>query len=659
MLIEFETKLKKEETVNRKIVILKTELKNMNMRNKTNKKQLFSKILCCIILSIPLIGNCQTDINEPIYMETFPGGDTVRFYYDESDNKILHGKQVNIDFYVKKECNYKHGVLDGEYIKTWNYDYGVRRKIIGFYKNGVVDSIWSDYRYSEKTNQLELFHWEEWNNEKLLRLYNNKADIHLHPIDNINSSSAQIYNGVVALEYILLEINEDGIVTNAFLRQNGDIEKFNEEMQTLMDTYLETKNDSIFLKTNFRITTVFADSRTIYDYDSYLHKGKENYIGNPIGCPDIKVKILKRIKYTPVEEIIESLNEIKRRYSANDMRNTISSIRENLCFYLGGNTFSSGPFYWHTYCHINPNDIDTIENYIQNLEEKERRKKEVSNLLNTLKNLELERHIIRQYINENTYENIRSTMVKKSYKNITEKDIELLREFIGFVEDIKSTFVDKKVSVTFNNNDKKIKNLAYKNCDDILPIYEKEVNNPVRTFNTISEFYKLVNEYEAAIKKQEDFINYLNKRETIKNKDNSFYQNATNYKHLVKTYEEYKQSFNLSWSNNGDWVNRLNEFECSQNEYIRCCNLLEKINDNDIIIIEASKEFKRIKKAYSEYKKSLNFENIPHVDKNKSLVEFVEFQTKVLNNIKSKGEEINDSLKKVKKLNDKKEVLTK
>jgi hypothetical protein len=130
-------------------------------------------------------------------------------------------------------------------------------------------------------------------------------------------------------------------------------------------------------------------------------------------------------------------------------------------------------------------------------------------------------------------------------------------------------------------------------------------------------------------------------------------------KHLKKVYNEYKKSFDFSWSNNGDWAERLNTFADNQNKYLRCVSLLAEIESNDAKILEASTKLKRIKKAYSEYKETLNFETIPHSDDNKTLEEFVKFQTKVFQNINNKGEFVNDSLKKIKDLNEKKAILTK
>ncbi len=664
------------------------------MRKKTNKRQLFSNLLCCIMLAIPVAGYCQIDLNSidniNIKIET-SGADTIRYYYDEDDNKILHGKQV--DYYdverffgeinsIKiKYTNYKHGILDGDFF--WEYrirnpfdendKLKVEESITGSFTNGKIDGLWEKYSYSEKEKALVLERWERWKYGIMYGFYNGNANINFFETD---LETAIIFFGKFIFDDNLLEVNEAGIVTNAFLRQNGEFEQFNEEMQKLMDRYLETGKDSVFRGTNYRLNTITITSPPFCDYKTISREfapdsAYNKYYDNSWGYypTAFKVHILTRIKYTPIEEIQEIIPLFTDILS-------LKSIRENLSFSLGERRYYISPIYGGkdddypfsiyaepSYYYINPDDTTKLDEYIEKeirkLEQKERTDRylnelnKISSIESEIKTIDIDAHVLL------SYKNIRSTMIKDSYDSITEQDIDFLKEFIKFSEEFKTSFVDKEIDVKFNNNDKKIKELANLYCKDILPIYQKEITNPSRVFSEISDFNSLTNDYEVAIKKQEDLINYLTKREIIANKETSFYPKNTNYQHLVKFYEDYKKSFDFSWGNNGDWLNRLNEFEDNQNEYIRCISLLQQVEEKDIAIIEESKKLKRIKKVYLEYKESLNFETIPHIDKNKSLVEFIDFQTKVLNNIKSKGEEVNDSLKKAKELKDKIEVLTK
>ena len=352
--------------------------------------------------------------------------------------------------------------------------------------------------------------------------------------------------------------------------------------------------------------------------------------------------------------------------------------------------------------HIDPNEVEQIENYLKGRkrqeeerkrqEELKRKKEEVENCLSKI--YFFEGNGLSSITDDNvksSYQKIRSEYVKERYDTITEQDIELLKEFVVFSNKIDD--LSKNEMATFNQNNVEIRKVASLLCADALPIYEKEISIESKPFDDINGLNSIIDEYKNKIKMQEDFLKFAKKRQLINETENSLIEaisgnsvplkgamriatgqdvadiattvgdlskeKKSGNKHLEKVYNEYKKSFDFSWSNNGDWAERLNTFADNQNKYLRCVSLLVEIESNDAKILEATKKLKRIKKAYSEYKETLNFETIPHSDDNKTLEEFVKFQTKVFQNINSKGEFVNDSLKKIKDLNEKKAILTK
>lgn len=765
-------------------------------------------IFCGLMLLFPFAANCQTDLKDidprDIKVEISKYGDTTRYYYDENDNKILHGKQVsrNTDCLFGKATyiytsyrNYNHGVLDGNvedlrfyrdpFVKSDEWKLVGQKK--GSYTNGKVDGHWEKYSYSDKDQKLVLNRWEDWVNGTLFGFYNGKANINFSFLPD--SMSAMISSGEFFLEGKLLKVNKStGIVTNVFLRQNGEFEELDDELKQLMDNYINTGDESVFQGTNFKLDVItitnppFCDYQTLssdaFFYEDYydnndviLNKYDIRYKYHVIYPQDFKMKILTRIKYTPTEEIkyeiekaigkidsislkIESIAKMDfrsaevRLYSTdyffsslreyfslpkldkenfhiikNDLKKELEKQKKQIYdnikekqwiglgeehYYIGSWGFESKDGIMPVYSihtekkyHIDPNEVEQIENYLKGRkrqeeerkrqEELKRKKEEVENCLSKI--YFFEGNGLNSITDDNvksSYQKIRSEYVKERYDTITEQDIELLKEFVVFSNKIDD--LSKNEMATFNQNNVEIRKVASLLCADALPIYEKEISIESKPFDDINGLNSIIDEYKNKIKMQEDFLKFAKKRQLINETENSLIEaisgnsvplkgamriatgqdvadiattvgdlskeKKSGNKHLEKVYNEYKKSFDFSWSNNGDWAERLNTFADNQNKYLRCVSLLAEIESNDAKILEATKKLKRIKKAYSEYKETLNFETIPHSDDNKTLEEFVKFQTKVFQNINSKGEFVNDSLKKIKDLNEKKAILT-
>ena len=689
-------------------------------------------IFCGLMLLFPFAANCQTDLKgidpRDIKVEIGGHGDTTRYYYDENDNKILHGWQCKYaeDYYYYYrywECySYKHGIFDMNTYYYYYYYYDSDLKIKGRFTNGKLDSIWYDYNYSGDDDDT----WEAWDNGNLYAYRSDKYyDDHYRSFNfsKVNDETAAVYKGDVDGLSI-----DNFTVTNVFLRQNGEFDELDEELKKLMDSALKNDLDfSVFNGTQFRIGTMRIYNE--YDYKPMISNSfsidkniKENsfnlnYKNGTRLTPEYYLfNILTRIKYTPVEEIIRIYDTIE--ISSDD------SVINNFFNYLknGGGIYFTEKLEYKTFdldysesnkgfprefdiaklYYINPDEIGIFENYFKEKkkrdeerkrqEELKRKKEEVENCLSKI--YFFEGNGLSSITDDNvksSYQKIRSEYVKERYDTITEQDIELLKEFVVFSNKIDD--LSKNEMATFNQNNVEIRKVASLLCADALPIYEKEISIESKPFDDINGLNSIIDEYKNKIKMQEDFLKFAKKRQLINETENSLIEaisgnsvplkgamriatgqdvadiattagdlskeKKSGNKHLEKVYNEYKKSFDFSWSNNGDWAERLNTFADNQNKYLRCVSLLAEIESNDVKILEATKKLKRIKKAYSEYKETLNFETIPHSDDNKTLEEFVKFQTKVFQNINSKGEFVNDSLKKIKDLNEKKAILTK
>lgn len=707
-------------------------------------------IFCGLMLLFPFAANCQTDLKgidpRDIKVEISKYGDTTRYYYDENDNKILHGWQFKDFGLIEERCYYEHGIKRGDRYYCCNYAYDGnenRSSIEGkLNDNGKLDSIW---RKSIDLNMLDVSSWEyvkdrngfeRWDNGILIGY---TTDRYAHEIDErdtydfiekLDDETAAVYSGNVDGLYI-----NNWTVTNVFLRQNGEFDELDEELKKLMDSALKNDLDfSVFNGTQFRIGTIRIYNEKDYEptirdqriFDCGVENNCDivsnyrfnlNYKNGTRLTPEYYLfNILTRIKYTPVEEIIRIYDTIE--ISSDD------SVINNFFNYLknGGGIYFTEKLEYKTFdldysesnkgfprefdiaklYYINPDEIGIFENYFKEKkkrdeerkrqEELKRKKEEVENCLSKI--YFFEGNGLSSITDDNvksSYQKIRSEYVKERYDTITEQDIELLKEFVVFSNKIDD--LSKNEMATFNQNNVEIRKVASLLCADALPIYEKEISIESKPFDDINGLNSIIDEYKNKIKMQEDFLKFAKKRQLINETENSLIEaisgnsvplkgamriatgqdvadiattvgdlskeKKSGNKHLEKVYNEYKKSFDFSWSNNGDWAERLNTFADNQNKYLRCVSLLVEIESNDAKILEATKKLKRIKKAYSEYKETLNFETIPHSDDNKTLEEFVQFQTKVFQNINSKGEFVNDSLKKIKDLNEKKAILTK
>lgn len=658
-------------------------------------------IFCGLMLLFPFAANCQTDLKgidpRDIKVEISKYGDTTRYYYDENDNKILHGWQCKEYEGYWERYSYKHGIFDRNTYYYTNYP----NKIQGKFTNGKLDDIW--YESNE---------WEAWDNGNLYAYRSSDGGQRkVFTFRKVNDETAEVYRGAVDGLYI-----DNFTVTNVFLRQNGEFDELDEELNKLM--YSALKNDfSVFNGTQFRIGTM-----RIYNEDDYLpmisksfsidknikeNSFNRNYKNGTRLTPEYYVfNILTRIKFTPVEEIIRIFDTIEISSDDSIINNFVNYLKNGGGIYFTENleykTFEGFPRDIAKQYYINPDEIGILENYFKEKkkrdeerkrqEELKRKKEEVENCLSKI--YFFEGNGVNSITDDNvksSYQKIRSEYVKERYDTITEQDIELLKEFVTFGNKIED--LSKNEMATFNQNNVEIRKVASLHCADALPIYEKEISIESKPFDDINGLNSIIDEYKNKIKMQEDFLKFAKKRQLINETENSLVEaisgnsvllkgamriatgqdvadiattvgdlseeKKSGNKHLKKVYDEYKKSFDFSWSNNGDWAERLNTFADNQNKYLRCVSLLAEIESNDAKILEATKKLKRIKKAYSEYKETLNFETIPHSDDNKTLEEFVKFQTKVFQNITSKGEFVNDSLKKIKDLNEKKAILTK
>ncbi len=691
-------------------------------------------IFCGLMLLFPFAANCQTDLKDidprDIKVEIGEYRDTTRYYYDEDDNKILHGWQC------KYACSYKHtgSINDWEY---YYYKHGIfdmntyyyTNEIQGKFTNGKLDSIWYDYNYSGDDDDT----WEAWDNGNLYAYRSYKYDYHdqtkfyFFNFSKVNDETAEVYKGDVDGLSI-----DNFTVTNVFLRQNGEFDELDEELKKLMDSAFKNDLDfSVFNGTQFRIGTM-----RIYNEDDYLPMISESFSidknikensfnlnyknGTRLTPPYYVFYILTRIKFTPVEEIIRIYDTIEISSDDSVINNFFNYLKngggiyftENLEYktfdldYSESNEGFPREFDIAKLYYINPDEIGILENYFKEKKKRDEERKRQKELKR--KKEEVEDCLSKIYFFEgnglnfitddnvkSSYQKIRSEYVKERYDTITEQDIELLKKFVVFSNKIDD--LSKNEMATFNQNNVEIRKVASLLCADALPIYEKEISIESKPFDDINGLNSIIDEYKNKIKMQEDFLKFAKKRQLINETENSLIEaisgnsvllkgamriatglatgqdvadiattvddlskeKKSGNKHLKKVYNEYKKSFDFSWSNNGDWAERLNTFADNQNKYLRCVSLLAEIESNDAKILEASKKLKRIKKAYSEYKETLIFETIPHSDDNKTLEEFVKFQTKVFQNINSKGEFVNDSLKKIKDLNEKKAILTK
>lgn len=692
-------------------------------------------IFCGLMLLFPFAANCQTNLKgidpRDIKVEISKYGDTTRYYYDENDNKILHGWQCKHLEGSYWECySYKHGIFD----RNTYYYYGYNDiEIKGRFTNGKLDSIWYDYNFIRDDDD----NWEAWDNGNLYayrRYYGNyyygnyyREKFYFFNFSKVNDETAGVYKGDVDGLSI-----DNFTVTNVFLRQNGEFDELDYELNKLMDSALKNDLDfSVFNGTQFRIGTM-----RIYNEDDYLpmisksfsidknikeNSFNRNYKNGTRLTPEYYLfNILTRIKFTPVEEIIRIYDTIEISSDDSIINNFVNYLKngggiyftENLEYktfdldYSESNEGFPREFDIAKQYYINPDEIGILENYFKEKKKRDeerkrqkelkRKKEEVENCLSKI--YFFEGNGLNSITDDNvksSYQKIRSEYVKERYDTITEQDIELLKKFVVFSNKIDD--LSKNEMATFNQNNVEIRKVASLHCADALPIYEKEISIESKPFDDINGLNSIIDEYKNKIKMQEDFLKFAKKRQLINETENSLVEAisgnsvllkgamriatglatgqdvadiATNVedlskekksgnKHLKKVYDEYKKSFDFSWSNNGDWAERLNTFADNQNKYLRCVSLLAEIESNDAKILEATKKLKRIKKAYSEYKETLNFETIPHSDDNKTLEEFVKFQTKVFQNINSKGEFVNDSLKKIKDLNEKKAILTK
>lgn len=514
-------------------------------------------IFCGLMLLFPFAANCQTDLKgidpRDIKVEIGGYGDTTRYYYDEDDNKILHGWQCkavyvgSFGYDIIQECySYKHGIFDMNTYYYYYYDYS-DLKIKGRFTNGKLDSIWYDYNYSGDDDDT----WEAWDNGNLYayRSYDNGQRMFF--FRKVDDETAEVYKGDVDGLSI-----DNFTVTNVFLRQNGEFDELDEELKKLMDSALKNDLDfSVFNGTQFRIGTMRIYNE--YDYKPMISNSfsidknikensfNRNYKNGTRLTPEYYLfNILTRIKYTPVEEIIRIYDTIE--ISSDD------SVINNFFNYLknGGGIYFTEKLEYKTFdldysesnkgfprefdiaklYYINPDEIGIFENYFKEKkkrdeerkrqEELKRKKEEVENCLSKI--YFFEGNGLSSITDDNvksSYQKIRSEYVKERYDTITEQDIELLKEFVVFSNKIDD--LSKNEMATFNQNNVEIRKVASLLCADALPIYEKEISIEAKPFDDINGLNSIIDEYKNKIKMQEDFLKFAKKRQLINETENS------------------------------------------------------------------------------------------------------------------------------------------
>ncbi|MEE1190319.1 MAG: hypothetical protein UHN41_06085 [Bacteroidales bacterium] len=530
-------------------------------------------IFCGLMLLFPFAANCQTDLKDidprDIKVEIGTSGDTTRYYYDEDDNKILHGWQCKVGYKgvgIIRECySYKHGIFDSN---TYYYFYGLQGK----FTNGKLDSIWYDSnRFGDDDDT-----WEAWDNGNLYAYrsdkyydsyydddYYQRRKFYFFNFSKVNDETAAVYKGDVD------GLSIDNLtVTNVFLRQNGEFDELDEELKKLMDTALKNDLDfSVFNGTQFRIGTMRIYNK--YDYKPMISVSfsidkniKENSFnrnyknGTRLTPPYYVFNILTRIKYTPVEEIIRIYDTIEISSDDSVINNFFNYLKngggiyftENLeykTFDLDHNEGFPREFDIAKQYYINPDEIGILENYFKEKKKRDEERKRQKELKR--KKEEVENYLSKIYFFEgngvnsitddnvkSSYQKIRSEYVKERYDTITEQDIELLKKFVVFGNKIDD--LSKNEMATFNQNNVEIRKIASLLCADALPIYEKEISIESKPFDDINGLNSIIDEYKNKIKMQEDFLKFAKKRQLINETENSLIEAISGNSVLLKEH---------------------------------------------------------------------------------------------------------------------------
>lgn len=216
-------------------------------------KTLAKGIIMSLLTSMVFLCEAQTiqTTTETTYIDSDECKKTSSFYYDENDQKVLHGpciiKADNKDnsnanfkriFFYEEKMNYKHGKEDGAYSKVRKLDnqykyrsmantresasVQIQTKITGFYKEGRKEGVWN---YFQKANEESIYdsydYTEVYRNDTLIEYTNRMTGEHFnykYVADKESGETKRLKSGIIDGYKV-----KDGIVQSHFIRLNGDV----------------------------------------------------------------------------------------------------------------------------------------------------------------------------------------------------------------------------------------------------------------------------------------------------------------------------------------------------------------------------------------------------------------------------------------------------
>ena len=274
-------------------------------------------IVTSFLLGLTFLCNAQIiqTISETVYVDSDECKKTSSFYYDENDQKVLHGpciiKADNKDnsnpnfkriFFYEEKINYKHGKEDGAYSKIRKLDnqykyrsmantkesasVQIQTKISGFYKEGEKDGTWNYYQKANQESIYDNFDYTEVYQNGTLIEYTNRTTgenyTYKYVTDKETGKTIRLKSGTVD-EYIV----KNGFVQSHFIRLNGDVSPVENDVTNVIKQYLDDADNPVEI-----IPALVENGFT-------LVKPKN----------DDEIYILKRIKISSYDECMELLND--------------------------------------------------------------------------------------------------------------------------------------------------------------------------------------------------------------------------------------------------------------------------------------------------------------------------------------------------------------
>lgn len=667
-------------------------------------KPLLVTLLGIIIFSLPVTVVAQHKIQTETTTKTnwlnYPEKKTSSFYYDDSDNKILHGKQtttvnVNEKDLIRKEnevITYKDGVLDG----PWSYTLYFKKHVevqwdrwtrttndifeevnnSGEYKQGKPHGKWTYSSKEDVKNPFDPINKEE----KFTFTCDNGKLIEFSDHNNISYTldSNMIKEGTIRIGGKQYKI-QDGVVINFFNRANGDVDQVDTEVSEIIKRYIGSDDKSFQYKTRYRFEVWNANKA--YGKLDFL---KLPMYVNKIEFPEGKIEFImaSRINYTPLSELKELI----------DYMNELPDV-EYLSKY-----FELYHDYRKKIYYINPNDLDSVIQHITNIKnkreeeariaeekrkeeerkrkEEEQKRKEITDLYNSVltENKKNESLLTNSYFDEKykkpSYKKICNEMGLNTishYKQwgitdiVTANEIEQFKQLLTFISDFRTYVIEDSINDSFYKKSKEIKEFSKIHCKDVGKVYSAEYKKHKElftySFSSYAEFQNYMKTINEVLAIQTQCLEFIEKRQNINTTQANMEADIASIKQLKKEYNSYKKSFDFSWSVDTTCFDKLRKFEQYQEDCKNNIELNKEITKNEAIILELTKDFKRIKKAYLNSKESFNLLATPNNGSNKPLEDFISFQKSVIDNIKTSREATNINLKKIKDKNKIKEIL--